>query len=48
MVKFKGKLTPTPRGGGGFYVAVPREVNAKLGLKGMPKIKAVIAGQASA
>ena len=45
MVRFKGKLTPTPRGGGGCYVAVPRDVNTKLGLEGMPKIKAVIAGQ---
>ncbi|GAC1512204.1 MAG: hypothetical protein NVS1B3_15780 [Candidatus Dormibacteraceae bacterium] len=45
MVKFKGTLTPTPRGGGGCLVPVPREVASKLGLKGMPKIQAVIAGQ---
>jgi hypothetical protein len=45
MATFKGKLTPTPRGGGGCLVPVPREVAAKLGLKGMPKIQAVIAGQ---
>jgi Domain of unknown function (DUF1905)/Bacteriocin-protection, YdeI or OmpD-Associated len=45
MVKFKGKLTPTPRGGGGCLVPVPREVAAKLGLKGMPKVQSVIAGQ---
>ena len=45
MVSFKGTLTPTPRGGGGCLVPVPREVAAKLGLKGMPKIAAVIAGQ---
>ena len=44
-VRFKGVLTPTPRGGGGCLVPVPREVAAKLGLKGMPKITSVIAGQ---
>jgi hypothetical protein len=45
MVTFKGTLTATPRGGGGCLVPVPREVAAKLGLKGMPKIRSVIAGQ---
>jgi Domain of unknown function (DUF1905)/Bacteriocin-protection, YdeI or OmpD-Associated len=45
MVRFKGVLTPTPRGGGGCLVPVPRDVATKLGLKGMPKINAVIAGQ---
>jgi hypothetical protein len=45
VVKFKGTLTPTPRGGGGTLVPVPRDVATKLGLKGMPKIKAVIGGQ---
>jgi len=45
MATFKGKLTPTPRGGGGCLVPVPREVAARLGLKGMPKIQAMIAGQ---
>jgi hypothetical protein len=45
MVTFKGKLTATPRGGGGCLIPVPREAAAKLGLKGMPKIQAVIAGQ---
>jgi len=45
MVNFKGRLTPTPGGGGGCLVPVPREVAAKLGLKGMPKIQAVIAGK---
>jgi hypothetical protein len=45
MVAFKGKLTATPRGGGGCLIPVPREAAAKLGLKGMPKIQAVIAGQ---
>jgi len=43
-VRFKGRLTATPRGGGGTLVPVPREVAAKLGLKGIPKIQAVIAG----
>ena len=45
VVKFKGTLTPTPRGGGGTMIPVPDDVAAKLGLKGMPKIQAVIAGQ---
>src|SRR3982074_3013534 len=45
MVQFKGKLTPTPGGGGGCLVPVPRDVATRLGLKGMPKIQAVIAGQ---
>ena len=44
-MKFKGKLTPTPRGGGGCLIPVPRDVAAKLGLKGMPKVQSVIAGQ---
>jgi len=38
-------LTSTPRGGGGTLVPVPRDVTTRLGLKGMPKIQAVIAGQ---
>jgi hypothetical protein len=45
VARFQGKLTPTPGGGGGTLVPVPRDVAAKLGLKGMPKIQAVIAGQ---
>jgi hypothetical protein len=45
MVKFKGVLTPTPRGGGGTLVPVPLNVAARLDLKGMPKIQARIAGQ---
>ena len=45
MVTFKGTLTATLRGGGGCLVPVPREVATSLRLKGMPKIKAVIAGQ---
>ena len=44
MLRFKGVLTPTPRGGGGTLVPIPKEVAAKLGLKGMPKVQAVIAG----
>jgi hypothetical protein len=44
MVRFRGVLTPTPRGEGGTLVPIPEEVAAKLGLKGMPKINAVIAG----
>jgi len=42
---FKGVLTSTPRGGGGTLVPVPRDVAAKMGLKGMPRVQAVIAGQ---
>src|SRR2546425_6439093 len=45
MPSFNGVLTATPRGGGGTLVPIPRQVAAKLGLKGMPKIQAVIAGQ---
>ncbi len=44
MVRFIGVLTPTARGGGGTLVPVPRAVAEELGLKGMPKIQAVIAG----
>ncbi len=44
MVRFKGLLTATPRGGGGTLVPIPKDVAAQLGLKGMPKIQAVIAG----
>lgn len=44
MVKFEGVLTATPRGGGGTLVPIPKQVAATLGLKGMPKIQAVIAG----
>ena len=45
MARFKGVLTPTPRGGGGTLVPVPKDVVVKMGLKGMPKVQAVIAGQ---
>jgi len=44
MVRFKGVLTATPRGGGGTLLPIPRDVAAQLGLKGIPKIQAVIAG----
>lgn len=44
MVTFKGVLTPTPRGGGGTLVPIPRRVARELGLTGMPKVQAVIAG----
>ena len=44
-MRFEGVLTPTPGGGGGCLVPVPHAIVAKLGLKGMPKIAAVIAGQ---
>jgi uncharacterized protein DUF1905/bacteriocin resistance YdeI/OmpD-like protein len=42
---FQGVLTATPRGGGGTLVPVPKRVAAEMGLKGMPKVQAVIAGQ---
>ena len=45
MIRFTGILTPTPRGGGGTLIPVPKDVAALLGpMKGMPKVKAVIAG----
>ena len=44
MVKFTAVLTPTPSAGGGTFIPVPREVNDQLGLKGKPKVQAVIAG----
>ena len=40
---FRAVLQPDPTGTG-TYVTVPREVQAKLGLTGRPKIQAVIAG----
>jgi hypothetical protein len=45
MPVFKGVLKATPRGGGGTLVAVPKAVALRMGLKGMPKVQAVIAGQ---
>jgi hypothetical protein len=44
VVKFTAVLTPTPGAGGGTFIPVPREVNDQLGLKGKPKVQAVIAG----
>jgi uncharacterized protein DUF1905/bacteriocin resistance YdeI/OmpD-like protein len=43
MARFDADLQPDPTGAGTF-VRVPRELNAKLGLKGRPKVQAVIAG----
>ncbi len=45
MVIFEAVLQPDPTGTGTF-VLIPREVTEKLGLKGRPKIQAVIAGHA--
>src|SRR3989454_9096676 len=45
MPSFKGVLSATPRGGGGTLVPIPRQVAANLGLRGRPKVQAVIAGQ---
>ncbi len=42
-MKFQAILRPDP-GGTGTFVAVPRDVITALGLKGRPKIQAVIAG----
>ena len=44
MVKFEAVLTSDPGGGGGTFIPIPDHVAAKLGLRGMPKIQAVIAG----
>ena len=44
MIRFTGRLAPTPRGGGGTLIPVPTDVAVSLGLKGMPKVKATIAG----
>jgi len=42
---FRSKLTATPRGGSGTLIAVPKEVSDRMGLKGMPRVQAAIAGQ---
>jgi Bacteriocin-protection, YdeI or OmpD-Associated/Domain of unknown function (DUF1905) len=42
-MKFQAELRPDPTGSGTF-VLVPPEVATKLGLRGRPKIRAVIAG----
>jgi hypothetical protein len=44
VVKFEAVLTSDPGGGGGTFITIPEQVAAKLGLSGMPKIQAVIAG----
>jgi uncharacterized protein DUF1905/bacteriocin resistance YdeI/OmpD-like protein len=44
-VRFRATLLPDPTGTG-TYVAVPLDVQAALGLKGRPKIQAVLAGHA--
>jgi hypothetical protein len=44
VVKFEAVLTSDPGGGGGTFIPIPDHVAAKLCLKGMPKIQAVIAG----
>jgi uncharacterized protein DUF1905/bacteriocin resistance YdeI/OmpD-like protein len=43
MATFSAAVQPDPTGSGTF-ILVPRELNARLGLKGRPKIQAVIAG----
>ena len=43
MATFKAVLRPDPTGTGTF-VLVPRKLHEELGLKGRPKIQAVIAG----
>ncbi|HXN91606.1 MAG TPA: YdeI/OmpD-associated family protein [Candidatus Sulfotelmatobacter sp.] len=43
MATFKAVLMPDPTGAG-TYILVPRELNTRLGLKGRPKVQAVIAG----
>ena len=43
MAKFRAVLRADPTGTG-TYIQVPRGLNATLGLKGRPKVQAVIAG----
>lgn len=43
MATFSAVLQPDPTGSGTFIV-LPRELNTELGLKGRPKVQAVIAG----
>lgn len=42
-MRFRARLQPDPTGTG-TYVVVPSEANGRLGLRGRPKIRAVIAG----
>jgi hypothetical protein len=44
VVKFEAVLSSDPGGGGGTFISIPGDVAAQLGLGGMPKIQAVIAG----
>ncbi len=44
MIKFEAVLTSDPGGGGGTFITIPDHVAATLGIRGMPKIQAVIAG----
>jgi Domain of unknown function (DUF1905)/Bacteriocin-protection, YdeI or OmpD-Associated len=44
MARFEAVLQPDPTGTGTF-VRVPRDLNAKMGLRGRPKVRAVLAGQ---
>lgn len=44
MATFKAVLRPDPTGSGTF-IEVPAEIVAKLGLRGRPKIQAIIAGR---
>ena len=44
MVTFRGKLTPTPRGGGGTLVPVPPEVAGRLKLE-LPQLPFAEAGE---
>jgi len=44
VVRFEAVLTSDPGGGGGTFIKIPDHVAAKLGLRGMPKVQAVIAG----
>jgi len=43
VVRFQATLQADPTGTG-TYIAVPRAINTKLGLKGRPKVQTVIAG----
>lgn len=43
MARFEAVLQPDPTGTGTF-IRVPRELNAKLGLQGRPKVRALLAG----
>jgi len=43
MARFEAVLQPDPTGTGTF-IRVPRGLNAKLGLQGRPKVRALLAG----